>query len=318
MGNHKSSLSGVFVPVVTPFRDGRPDLGALRFNLRKLRDTALTGYLALGSNAEFRSLSQFEQMQVLGVFSEEKGDKIVMTGTACESTAETIDRSRLAADFGCDYVSVLTPCYFPKQMTGPVLRDHYTRIADEVPVPVLLYNAPGFAGGVQIPPGTVAELSRNENIVGMKDSSPTGPARFLNVLDPGVDFHVLAGSANFFYPSLHLGAVGGIMSLGNIFPEACRELYQLFIEGRYDDARALHFRLARLNSAISGSWGVAGVKAAMNIAGFKGGEPRAPLQPVPPDEVEAMRAKIRAEGFLEGECNQSSLPPNARKGIDTA
>jgi len=299
MKDNREKLSGVFAPVVTPFRKDELDLDALRFNLRKLGDTALTGYLALGSNGEFRSLSDSEQIQVLEVFAGEKGDKIVMAGTACESTRHTIEKSKIAADMGCDYVSVLTPSYFASRMDGPTLRAYYERIADSVPIPVLLYNAPGFTGGVRILLQTVFELSQHPNIAGMKDSSPTGPGRFLSRCDTSDDFHILAGSANFFYPSLHLGSPGGILSLANILPERCCELYRLFTEGRFDEARALHFRIARLNSAISGVSGVAGVKAAMNLVGFRGGEPRHPLIPLSNEAVDTIRERMREEDFIK-------------------
>jgi 4-hydroxy-2-oxoglutarate aldolase len=132
----------------------------------------------------------------------------------------------------------------------------------------------------------------------MKDSSPTGPAKFLTILDPAEDFHVLAGSANFFYPSLHLGAAGGVLSLANVLPGPCCDLYRLFIQGKYDDARKLSFRLSRLNQAISGAWGVPGVKAAMQFTGFKGGQPRHPLQTLTDEAKEKVRQAIINEGFI--------------------
>jgi 4-hydroxy-2-oxoglutarate aldolase len=297
MTRHREKLSGVFAPVVTPFRDDELQREDLRFNLRKLNETALTGYLALGSNGEVRSLSESEQTQVLEVFAEEKGEKVVIVGTGCESTKLTIEKSKIASDMGFDYVSVLTPSYFGKRMNGPTLQSYYERIGDASPLPVLLYNAPGFAGGVQIPPETVRELSRHANIVGMKDSSPAGPGRFLSNLDRTQDFYVLAGSADFFYPSLHLGAIGGVLSLANALPNICCRLFQLFVEGRYDEARGLHFTLARLNEAVSGASGVAGVKAAMDVSGFRGGEPRHPLTALPAEAREKIREKLRAEGF---------------------
>ncbi|MBA7589060.1 4-hydroxy-tetrahydrodipicolinate synthase [subsurface metagenome] len=178
------------------------------------------------------------------------------------------------------------------------MQDYYERIADESKVPVLLYNAPIFTGGVQVPLKTVKNLASHPNIVGIKDSSPSGPMKFLSVIDEEEDFHILAGSANFFYPSLHLGASGGILSLSNCIPEPCCELYRLFIEGRYDEARALHFRLVRLNAAVSSASGVAGVKAAMEITGFRGGDPRHPLTPLTEEARENVRKKIREEDFL--------------------
>ena len=298
MEQNTEKLLGVFAPVVTPFRSDEPSLNDLRYNLKKLSETDLTGYLALGSNGEFRSLTDKEQIQVLEVFAEEKGDKIVMVGTGCESSKQTIEKSKVVCEMGFDYVSVLTPCYFAKQINGDVLQGHYERIADSIDIPVLLYNAPGFTGGIRIPVQTVLEVSRHSNIVGMKDSSPEGPAKLLTQLDPKEDFHILAGSANFFYPCLHLGAPGGVISLTNALPDPCCELYRLFTEGKYDQAKELHCRLARLNQAISGAWGVAGVKAAMDLTGFKGGQPRHPLKAVADEVVEEIRRQIVSEGFM--------------------
>lgn len=298
MDHNKQKLAGVFAPVVTPFRDDQPDLDSLSFNLRKLGQTDLAGYLALGSNGEIESLTDEERLLVLEVFAQEKGDKVVMVGCGCESTKETIEKCHVAAQMGFDYVSVLTPHYHAKQMDGPTLRRYYERIAETVSVPVLLYNAPQFAGGVQIPVKTVAELSRHPNIVGMKDSAATGPGRFLAELDPEEDFSVLAGGINFFYSSLHVGAAGGVLSIANVVPEACTELFDLFNRGQYDRARELSSGLIRLNQSIAGAWGVAGVKAAMDIVGLRGGRPREPLAPVPAEAILQIREAMTNEGFL--------------------
>ncbi len=298
MGQNKNKLSGVFAPVVTPFSSDELALDDLRFNLRKLSQTELTGYLALGSNGEFRSLSDKEQVRVLEVLLQEKGNKVVMVGTGCESTKQTIEKSKLASEMGFDYVSIITPNYFARHIDGATLQRYYTKVADSIDIPVLLYNVPGFAGGVTIPPRTVVALSKHPNIAGMKDSAPTGPAKFLACLDPAEDFHVLAGSANFFYPSLHLGAAGGVLSLANALPEPCCNLYRLFTQGKYDDAKELSFRIARLNQAVSGSWGVAGAKAAMDITGFKGGRPRHPLQGLSDEAKQRIKQAIINEGFI--------------------
>ncbi len=298
MGQNKKKLSGVFAPVVTPFRSDELALDDLRFNLLKLNETDLTGYFALGSNGEFRSLSDKEQNRILEVFAEEKDNKVVLVGTACESTRRTIEKSKLALEMGFDYASILTPSYFAKQIDGATLQCYYERIADSIEIPVLLYNAPGFTGGMEIPLQIVLELSGHPNIVGMKDSSPAGPAKLLACLDPTEDFNVLAGSANFFYPSLHLGAAGGVLSLANAMPGPCCDIYRLFTQGKYDNAKELSFRLARLNQAISGPWGVAGVKAAMDITGFKGGQPRHPLQGLSDEGKKRIRQMIINEGFI--------------------
>jgi 4-hydroxy-2-oxoglutarate aldolase len=297
MTKNRQKLSGIFAPVVTPFKNDKVELQFLRENLQKLSKSGLTGYLALGSNGEYKSLTDKEQIKVQEVFAETKGDKVVMVGTGCESTFQTIEKSKTAAMMGFDFVSVLTPHYFPKKMDGETLRDFYMRIADSIDIPVLLYNAPGFAGGVVIPPQTVAELSKHPNIAGMKDSAPTGPAKFLTLLDPNEDFCVLAGSADFFYPSLHIGATGGTLSIANSMPEICCQLYNLFKKGEFEKAMELHFKISRLNQAISGSWGVAGVKAAMDICGYKGGSPRHPLKEITKEGIEKIKQTMISEGF---------------------
>jgi 4-hydroxy-2-oxoglutarate aldolase len=288
----------MFAPVVTPFEGDVPDLDALAFNLAKLRRTGLTGFLALGSNGEVRSLTDEERILVLEVFAQEKGDKVVMVGIGCESTKETIDKGHVAAQMGFEYVSVLTPSYFARQMDAAALKRHYERVAEAMAVPVLLYNAPQFAGGVQIPPKTIVELSRHLNIVGIKDSSAAGPARYLAELNPEEDFSVLAGSTDTFYSSLHLGASGGVLSVANFAPDACVELYQMYLQGQYDRARELNDGLIRLNQAVSGTWGVAGVKAAMDLVGLKGGRPRDPLMPATPEAVAQIKRTLVNEGFL--------------------
>ena len=297
MDHNKQKLSGVFAPVVTPFQGDQPDLDALAFNLTKLRQTDLTGFLALGSNGEVKSLTDEERLLVLEVFAQEKGDKVVMVGTGCESTKETIEKSHVAAQMGFDYVSVLPPHYHAKQIDGAVLRRHYERIAEAISVPLLLYNAPQFAGGVQIPPKTIVELSGHPGIVGIKDSSAAGPGRFLADLDPDEDFSVLAGGINFFYSSLHVGAAGGVLSLANVLPDARVEVYDLFARGTYDRARELSAGLIRLNQSISGAWGVAGVKAAMDLVGLRGGRPREPLMPVPTEAIAQIKQTMMNEGF---------------------
>ena len=297
--SNKEKLSGVFAPVNTPFLNDELKLEHLDENLKLYGQSGLRGYLALGSNGEFRSMTDKEQWQVLERFAEHKGDKVIMVGTACESTRETIAKSKRVAEMGFDYISVLTPGYFAKFMTGEVLQTHFEKIADAVNIPLLMYNAPQFSGAVKIPPKTLAALARHPNIVGIKDSSSEGPAKYLNLIDPDSDFHILSGSSSTFYPSLHLGARGGIISLANVFPDAVSELYNAWKDRRYEDALQLHVRLGRLTAAVSGTYGVAGVKAAMKIVGLHGDEPRLPLQPAPAEEINKIRTTMIQEGFLD-------------------
>ncbi len=291
-------LAGVFAPVVTPFDDDAVRLDWLAENLDKLGRTALTGYLCLGSNGEFMSLTSGEQLDVVKVFAEHKGDKVLMVGTARESTRETIEVSLRAAELGADFVSVLTPHYFAKRTTDDILIRHYTEVADAVPVPVLLYNAPGFAGGVQLSPTVVGKLAAHPNIAGMKDSSPAGAASYLQVTADNDTFSVLAGSANTLLGALVLGATGGVVSLANCLPDECCRLYEAFAQGDLVGACRLHRQLFALNKATSGRSGVAGVKAAMDLMGYRGGAPRRPFVALDQPTRDTLRQAFEQEGIL--------------------
>ncbi|MBI9109127.1 MAG: dihydrodipicolinate synthase family protein [Spirochaetales bacterium] len=287
--NHKLNLSGVFTPVVTPFEKDEIRLDWLAENLQKAGETELKGYLALGSNGEFMSLSESEQLDVIKTFVVNKKGKVLMTGTARESVKETIEFSKKAIELGSDYISVLSPHYFAKKMNDEVLYRYYSLIADALTVPVLLYNAPGFASGVMLSNSLVSRLADHPNIIGMKDSSPSGMNGYLAAVQEK-DFHILAGSANFYYSALSLGAVGGIISLANALPELCCDFHEAVVTGNSELAVREHYRIFRLNQAVSGKYGVAGVKASMNITGYKGGEPRQPLEAVNAEQSLEMKA----------------------------
>ena len=294
-----SRLGGVFAPLVTPFRHGQLDLEALRFNLQQLAQTALAGYVVLGSNGEFRSLFDAEQHEVLRVCAEEKGDKTVIAGVSAESTEQVRAAIERAHSLGFEYAAVQVPSYFSKSMTQPVVKRFFTELADWSPLSLVLYNAPGFLNGIAIAPATVAELARHRAIAGIKDSGPSGPfACIARCEESAGSFAVLAGSATFLYPALLSGAAGGVVSLANAVPELCCLLYQLFADGGYPAAKSLHNRLLRLNAAVSGSHGVAGVKAAMNLCGYRGGEPRPPIAPLGDSELAAIRSALQREGAL--------------------
>ncbi|MCG9478880.1 MAG: dihydrodipicolinate synthase family protein [Actinomycetia bacterium] len=294
----KEKLSGVFVPTITPFEDDKIQYEQLEENLKKLNSTPITGHLALGSNGEYKSLTRDEQLKVLEIFVKNKGDKIIMAGTGCESTRETVELSKQAQEIGADFVSVLTPSYFKKIINDQVLINYYTEIADNVDIPVLIYNAPGFTGGVTISPKAVRKLSDHPNIVGMKDSSKAGLMGYLSATRDVDDFYVLAGSMSFFLTGLIFGAVGGIISLANAIPQVCCQLYQLFIDGKLDQAKDLHMELFQINGRVSGANAVAGVKSAATICGYNGGDPRRPLIPLTEEQKQQMNKFFEQKGLI--------------------
>jgi 4-hydroxy-2-oxoglutarate aldolase len=181
-------------------------------------------------------------------------------------------------------------------MTDDVLFQYFSTVAERSPIPILLYNAPGFCG-VTLSPGLVGRLAAHPNIVGMKDSASSGIEAFLPFENES--FHVLAGSANFLLPAMLRGSTGGTVSMANSFPELVVELWH-YGKAR-DEARGvpLQERVIRINKAISGKYGVSGVKVAMNLAGYRGGIPRRPLLPLTAGQQEELRMALVAEGLLQ-------------------
>lgn len=289
----RAALGGIIVPAATPFdADGELDLSGYVDNLRRWASAGVSGYLALGSNGEYRSLSDEESLVVAEAAAENAGDRSLLVGAGRESLRLTLAFvERLAAIGGIDAVAVLTPHYFARSMTDEALVAYYLDLAERSPIPVLVYVAPAFANGVAPTVEAVARLAEHPNICGVKDSSAERLRGYLaQGARPG--FAVLAGSIDVLMTCLERGGDGGVVSAANYLPARCVEVVELAAAGRVDEAAR---RLADLQEAVratAGPHSVAGVKACMTLAGYAGGVPRRPVLPVPPDEVARMRRPL--------------------------
>jgi 4-hydroxy-2-oxoglutarate aldolase len=291
----KKRVSGIFAPISTPFVDEEASIEQMRDNVRKYSKTPLSGFLVLGSNGENKSLTEDEKLKILEAVVQEKADdQIVMAGTGYESTRQTIQFSKKAEEVGADIVSLVSPGYFKKSLTDEVMIGYYTDVAEAMNIPVFAYNAPGFTG-MTLSAKVIETIALHPNIGGMKDTSPAGIAQYLEVC--GDNFDVLAGTVNTLFIGLSLGASGGVVSLANAFPEPCCALYEKFKSGDVEGAHKLHSMLFRLNQAVSGKSGVAGVKYAMEVAGYSGGPPRLPLLPLKDADKERIKGAIAEAGL---------------------
>jgi 4-hydroxy-2-oxoglutarate aldolase len=289
------SLSGIFAPITTPFENEEVSYRRLKENVLKYAQTPLRGLFVIGSNGEAKSLTEDEKLKILETVLQVKGkDQVIMAGAGYESTRQTVAFSKKVASIGADFVSLVTPSYFKKSLTDEALIGYYKDVAEAVTVPVLIYNAPGFTG-ITVSPKVVETLSRHPNIAGMKDTSPGNIANYLDV--GGDNFAVLAGTINFLFIGLSLGAKGGVVSLANAFPSPCCELFDRYTKGDVETARKLHTKLFRLNQSVSGAGGVAAVKQAMDFAGYNGGPPRLPLLPLGDSQKQRIKAAIKEAGL---------------------
>jgi 4-hydroxy-2-oxoglutarate aldolase len=283
------NLPGIYPPIITPFTDGEVDYAGLAHNVRRWMGTGLRGLLALGSNGEAAFVDDDEAERIVATVREGvPRDRVLLVGTGRQSTRATITATTRAAKAGADAVLVLTPFYFKSQMTQEALADHYRAVADASPVPVLLYNFTNVTG-INMTPDAVAALSAHPNIVGLKDSNgDIGQVAGVVARVPP-DFTVLVGSAATLHPAIVVGASGGIVAVANVVPEVCVRLFDLARAGQHDEARALQRRLTPLANAVTAGYGIAGLKVAMDIAGYAGGEVRRPLRPAKPEAREVLQ-----------------------------
>lgn len=282
-------LQGVFVSLITPFHKDEISFSELEENINQLNRTPVGGYLVLGGNSESPGMSEAERLQILKTVTNCKGDKILLASVAAESTRQAREEIQRFLDLGVDCVRVLPPHYFARSMTNEVLYRFYKELADSSPLPIILYNVPKLTGGLDFSASLVRTLAGHQQIIGIKDSSPDGIHGFIAATRDLPDFSVLAGSANNFFPALAAGAVGGDMTIANYLPELCCRLYSEFRKGNIEQARDLHLALYTINRVVSGTFGVAGIKAAMEIMGRCGGEPRRPFLPLGKEHVATVR-----------------------------
>jgi 4-hydroxy-2-oxoglutarate aldolase len=274
-------FSGVFAALTTPFaRDGSVSLADLKHNVHRYNQTDLAGYVAVGSTGESVLLTRAEMDGILVTVKEAatKGKKL-LAGTGAESTAETIERTKRAAELGYDAALVKTPYYYKPAYKPEVLLAHFRRVADESPIPVMLYSIPQYTG-ITLTAADVAALAEHPNIIGIKDSSGNvlGIGEIIGATPP--QFQVLVGSAATVYPSLAIGARGAILALACALPEKCVALFELFRQGQHEKARELQFILGRASKLIVSELSIAGVKHAMDQRRYRGGIPRLPLLPL--------------------------------------
>jgi 4-hydroxy-2-oxoglutarate aldolase len=274
-------LAGVFPPLPTPFdRSGRLILQAFRNNLEGYLRFRLRGFLVLGSSGEAGSLDFQERIKLMEAAREVVPEgRALLVGTGAQSLKETLELTRAASSIGADAALVLPPFYYKPAMTPSVLVQFFSTLAQAVRIPILIYSIPQFTG-IQLTVSTVAQLSKKRNIVGLKESS--GNVSYLAEIIESTQegFQNITGSALTFLPSLMAGAVGGILALANVAPGECVEIFEDYKAGQLSLAARKQRAVMGLARAITARFGIAGLKAGVTVAGFEGGFPRAPLQPL--------------------------------------
>ena len=284
------SLRGILIPFTTPFdAAGDVDAPALRSNIERWNETGVRGYVALGSTGERVHLEERECLKVIeAARAATPGHLALIAGAGQQSTRATINEVRQFAAAGADGVLVITPHFYRRAMTQEALLGHYLAVADASIVPVVLYSMPDLTG-IAMAPETVARLSEHENIIGIKDSSADvlGLAEMLRLVPD--DFAVLTGNGPLLYAALGAGARGAILAVAGVASRLSIAILAAVSAGEHERALRLQRGLTPLARAVTTRYGIGGLKAALDMLGYRGGAVRAPLE----SPNEAARQEIK-------------------------
>ncbi|MFL2521171.1 MAG: dihydrodipicolinate synthase family protein [Halobacteriales archaeon] len=287
-------MEGTGVPLVTPFDEkGDIDESKLAELVGWVEERGVDFIVPCGSNSEAELMTAEERARVVEIVVE-SASVPVLAGTGHPGLRESTIQTELAASVGADAALIVTPFYFSHSQEDMAI--YYKKLAELVSIPVYLYSVPKFTH-VSLEPDTIAELSDGENIKGMKDSSGNSDLFQQEIeVTKEKDFDMLVGAGGIYAQALEMGATGGVLALANIAPEKCSEIYQLYKKGDSENAKILNEGLVKLNQGVTGTYGISGLKAAMEMRGAPAGFVRSPHRGVGGAEKEGLQNLLDEAG----------------------
>ncbi len=282
------------VALVTPFKDGRLDLEAMR----KLVDWHLSsgthGIVVCGTTGEASTMSEDERRQAITCVVKAVNRRIpVIAGTGANDTARTVAETRAAEELGVDGALVVTPYYNKPTQRG--LIEHYRAVAAATRLPIILYNVPGRTG-VSLAPETVATLAKEKNIAAIKEAG--GSVDAVSAIRHRCELPVLSGDDALTLPMMAVGAVGVISVLANVMPAETAALCTAFRAGDLARAREMHYKVYGVAQALFLESNPIPAKTALRLMGRIGPELRLPLCAMSEENEKKLGAALRAAGVL--------------------
>lgn len=298
----QAEIKGIIPAILTPMNeDESVNPEVLRQQIDRLIEGGVHGLFPFGTNGEGYILSEKEKIEVLEATIDQVNGRVpVYAGTGCISTADTIRMSKKAQELGADILSIITPSF--AMASQKELYDHYVEVAKHVDLPIVLYNIPARTGN-KLLPETVAKLAKDVDVImGVKDSSGDWDnlKAYINVTrDLNKDFRVLSGNDSLILPCLKEGGAGGIAGCANVYPHVLSSIYNLFVEGKMDEAQKAQDSIASLRAVFKYGNPNTIVKTAVALLGYNVGKCRAPFNQVPEEGIEALR-NVLAENAAKG------------------
>lgn len=303
----KSLPEGVYVPTLAFFNaDDEIDLETTQRHAVYLAESGVAGLLVHGSNGEAVHLSREERSTIIqstrsALDNADHHLLPLIAGCGAQSTRETIQLARDAAAAGANFAIVLPPSYYGGLLDTAKIVRYFYDVATESPIPVLIYNYPGAAAGLDLSSDTILNIAKHPNVAGVKlTCGNTGKlARVVDAAKP--NFFVAGGSADFILQGLVVGGHGTIAGTANLVPRACVSICELFKRGDMEEAKKLQAVVARADW-VAIQTGFVGVKVALRMFKGYGGKPRRPCTLPDEQQMEVIR-----EGFSEVMALEKSL-----------
>lgn len=320
--NKSHNLSGIFPAISTPFKRLKNEAVSfknLEKNLINWSTINFAGYAVHGFYGEYPYLSNEERFEVIKLVRDIVGKKKkIIVGSSSESLKKSIDICELMAKCGADYSLLFTPHYYKKQMTYSALFDYFTKVADKSPLPIIIHNIPSVTF-IDMPVELCLDLAHHPNIVGLKECSHNIAKLACmceHLTKTNTDFSVFTGSASFILDGLRVGAVGSINAVSSFLGPLVVDLYEMYLmEDEFrnkDDASQHEVKLFKEHKEkmiaiqnrliapdmIINEYGVAGLKAAMDLLGYYGGPCRSPLSDLNHEEMTNLKLILEQNEFI--------------------
>lgn len=296
-------LKGIIPPIITPMNEDESlNIPALRAQVNRQIENGAHGLFCFGTNGEGYILTADEKRQVLQAVVEETNGRVpVYAGSGCISTKETVKLSREAKEIGADALSIITPSFAAASQNE--LYDHFAAVAGTVELPIMLYNIPARAGNA-IAPATVRRLAMDfPNVMGAKDSSGNfdNILQYIEQTNDKKGFSVLSGNDSLILWTLYAGGTGGVSGCANVYPKTMASIYNCFVEGKLEEARAHQDSIRSFRNCFKYGNPNTIVKTAVSLLGYNVGKCRAPFNQLPAEGIEALKQVLK-ENAEKGMC----------------
>ncbi len=287
------NLQGCYTAIVTPMENGQVAWGTLRDLIEAQIEGGVDGIVPVGTTGESPTLGVEEHEKVIETTIElAKGRCQVIAGTGANSTEEALVLTKHAKEAGADATLQVTPYYNKPSQEG--LYRHFATVADEIGLPVVLYNVPGRSG-TPIAIDTIRRLSSNSNVVAVKEAG--GSADRVSQILNCCDITVLSGDDSLTLPMMILGGKGVISVTSNLLPADVAKMVHAALEGRWDEAREQHYRLYDLFDKMFIDTNPIPIKAAMAMCGMIKEEYRLPLCALTDDDRATLKQALSDYGL---------------------